>query len=65
MIIKLVLKRNNQRVFILFAFDIFAFLTLEAVNLLKKVLKVIHSNIVLPRSTNVVFQRLEFAIQKI
>jgi hypothetical protein len=55
---------ENQHIFISFAFDIFGFLTLEVVNLLKKVQKIMHSNIVSPRFMNVVFQRLDFAIQK-
>ncbi|GAU17410.1 hypothetical protein TSUD_232870 [Trifolium subterraneum] len=55
---------DNQHVFIPFAFDTFGFLAPEAVNLLKRVQKVMHSNVVSPRSRNVVFQRLGFAIQK-
>jgi hypothetical protein len=55
---------DNQHVFILFAFDTFGFLAPEAVNLLKRVQKVMHSNVVSPRSINVVFQRLGFAIHK-
>jgi hypothetical protein len=55
---------ENQHIFISFAFDIFGFLTLEVVNLLKKIQTTMHSNIVSPRSMNVVFQRLDFAIRK-
>jgi hypothetical protein len=55
---------DNQHIFILFAFDTFGFLAREAVNLLKIIQKVMHSNVVLPKSMNVVFQRLDFAIQK-
>jgi hypothetical protein len=51
-------------VFIPFAFDTFGFLAPEAVDLLKRIQKVMHSNIMSPRSMNVVFQRLSFAIQK-
>jgi hypothetical protein len=45
---------DNQHVFIFFAFDIFNFLTPEAVNLLKRIQNVMHSK----------FQRLDFVIQK-
>jgi hypothetical protein len=55
---------DNQHVFIPFAFDTFGFLAPEAVNLLKRIQKVMHSNVVSPKSMNVVFQRLGFAIQK-
>jgi hypothetical protein len=55
---------DNQHVFIPFTFDTFDFLTPEVVNLLKRVQKVMHSNIVSPKCMNVVFERLEFAIKK-
>jgi hypothetical protein len=55
---------DNQHVFIPFAFDTFSFLAPKAVNLLKIIQKVMHSNVVSPKSMNVVFQRLNFAIQK-
>ncbi|KAK2399459.1 hypothetical protein QL285_049269 [Trifolium repens] len=55
---------DNQHVFIPFTFDIFGFLAPEVVNLLKRVQGVMHNNIVSPRSFNVVFQRIEFVIQK-
>jgi hypothetical protein len=51
---------DNQHIFIPFEFDIFDFLTLDAVNLLKRVQKDVH-NVVSPRSMNVIFQRLNFA----
>jgi uncharacterized membrane protein YadS len=50
--------------FIPFAFETFDFLAPEAVNLLKRIQKVLHSNIMSPKSMNVVFQRLGFTIQK-
>jgi hypothetical protein len=40
------------------------FLVPETVDLLKRIQKVMHSNIMLPKSMNVVFQRLDFVIQK-
>ncbi|GAU26475.1 hypothetical protein TSUD_294430 [Trifolium subterraneum] len=46
---------DNQHVFVPFAFDTFGFLAPEAVNLLKRVQKVMHSNVVSPRFMNVVF----------
>ncbi|KAF5765692.1 hypothetical protein HanXRQr2_Chr15g0706721 [Helianthus annuus] len=55
---------DNQHVFIPFAFDTFGFLAPEAVDLLSRVQSVMHSNVMTPRSMNVVFKRLSFAIQK-
>ena len=55
---------ENQHVFIPFAFDTFGFLAPEAVELLNRVQRAMHSNVVTPRSTNVVFKRISFAIQK-
>ncbi|GKB89334.1 hypothetical protein Tco_0961606 [Tanacetum coccineum] len=55
---------DNQHVFIPFAFDTFDFLAPEAVELLNRVQRVMNSNVMTPRSTNVVFHRTNFAIQK-
>ncbi|GKB81617.1 hypothetical protein Tco_0948512 [Tanacetum coccineum] len=55
---------DNQHVFIPFAFDTFSFLASEAVELLSRVQRVMHNNIMTPRSTDVVFKRISFAIQK-
>ncbi|MFS8014117.1 hypothetical protein Hanom_Chr15g01340861 [Helianthus anomalus] len=55
---------DNQHVFIPFAFDTFGFLAPEAVDLLNRVQRVMHSNVMTPRSMDVVFKRLSFAIQK-
>ncbi|KAJ0928249.1 hypothetical protein HanRHA438_Chr04g0191971 [Helianthus annuus] len=55
---------DNQHVFISFVFDTFGFLTPEAVDLLSRVQRVMHSNVMTPRSIDVVFKRLSFAIQK-
>jgi len=55
---------DNQHAFIPFAFDTFGFLALEAVDLLHRVQKVMHSNVMSPRFMNVVFMRIGFAIQK-
>ncbi len=55
---------DNQHAFIPFAFDTFGFLAPEAVDLLERVQRVMHSNIVSPRSMNVVFKRIGVAIQK-
>nr|GEX26858.1 putative reverse transcriptase domain-containing protein [Tanacetum cinerariifolium] len=55
---------ENQHVFIPFVFDTFGFLALEAVKLLSRVQRVMHSNVMTPRSTDVVFKRIGFAIQK-
>nr|GEY75698.1 auxilin-like protein [Tanacetum cinerariifolium] len=45
---------ENQHVFISFAFDTFGFLAPEAVELLSRVQRVMHSNVMTPRSTDVV-----------
>jgi hypothetical protein len=55
---------DNQHVFIPFAFDTFDFLAPEAVDLLKRVQRVMHINIVSPRSLNAFFRRICFVIQK-
>jgi len=55
---------DNQHAFIPFAFDTFGFLAPEAVDLLHRVQKVMHSNVMSPRSMNVVFTRIGFVIQK-
>ncbi|GKB99240.1 putative reverse transcriptase domain-containing protein [Tanacetum coccineum] len=55
---------ENQHVFIPFAFDTFGFLAREAVEILSRVQRVMHSNVMTPRSTDVVFKRIGFAIQK-
>jgi hypothetical protein len=54
---------NNQHAFIPFAFDSFGFLTPD-VDLLQRIQKIMHNNVVSPRSMDVVFRRIDFAIQK-
>jgi hypothetical protein len=54
----------NQHAFITFAFYTFGFLAPEVVDLLNRVQKVMHSNIVSHKSMDVVFKRMSFAIQK-
>jgi len=54
----------NQHVFIPFVFDTSGFLAPEAVDLLHRVQRVMHNNVMTPRSTNVVFTRIDFVIQK-
>jgi hypothetical protein len=53
-----------QHAFIPLVFDTFDFLASETVELLKRVQRVMHSNVMTPRSMDVVFRRLGFAIQK-
>jgi hypothetical protein len=53
---------DNQHVFIPFAFDTFGFLAPEAVHILKRIQKAMHSNVISPRSMNIVFQKLSFVI---
>jgi hypothetical protein len=55
---------DNQHIFIPFTFDTFGFLAPEVVDLLKRVQTIMHNNIVSHRSLNVVFRRIDFAIQK-
>nr|GEV21290.1 reverse transcriptase domain-containing protein [Tanacetum cinerariifolium] len=55
---------ENQHVFIPFVFDTFGFLAPEAVGLLSRVQRVMHSNVMTPRFTHVVFKRIGFAIKK-
>ncbi|KAJ0552948.1 putative exostosin [Helianthus annuus] len=55
---------NNEHVFILLVFDTFGFLVPKVVDLLSRVQRVMHSNIMTPRSMDVVFKRLSFAIKK-
>ncbi|KAL4564267.1 hypothetical protein LXL04_028325 [Taraxacum kok-saghyz] len=55
---------ENQHVFIPFVFDTFGFLAPEAVDLLNRVQRVMHSNVMTPKSMDVVFKRVGFAIQK-
>ncbi|KAL6574097.1 hypothetical protein OROHE_001639 [Orobanche hederae] len=55
---------ENQHVFIPFAFDTFGFLASEAVQLLKRIQRVMHSNVMTPTSLDVVFKKIGFVIQK-
>jgi len=55
---------DNQHAFIPFAFDTFDFLAPEVVDLLRRVQMVMHNNVMSPRSMNIVFTRIDFAIQK-
>jgi len=52
---------NNQHVFITFDFDTFSFLP-EVVDFQHRVQRVMHSNVMSPRSMNVVFMMIGFAI---
>ncbi|KAL8253805.1 hypothetical protein R6Q59_032026 [Mikania micrantha] len=55
---------ESQHEFTPFAFDTFGFLAPEAVNFLNRVQRVMHSNIMTPRTQNIAFSRIDFAIQK-
>jgi hypothetical protein len=55
---------DNQHGFISFAFDTFGFLAPYVVDLLQKVQKIMHNNVVSPRFMNVVFKMIGFTIQK-
>jgi hypothetical protein len=47
-----------------FAFFIFGFLAPDAVTILKRVQRVMHDNVVSPRSLNVVFKRIDLPSKK-
>ena len=51
-------RSDNQRAFIQFTFDIFGFLVPEFVDILPKVQKIMHINVEISRSTDVVFKRI-------
>jgi len=55
---------DNQHVFISFVFDIFGFLSPDVVDLLHRVQRIMHNNVMYPRSMNVVFTGINFAIKK-
>lgn len=55
---------KNQYMFMSFAFDTYDFLVPNAVKLLNRIQRMIHSNLVSPRSINVVFKIIGFIIQK-
>jgi len=57
-------RSDNQHAFIPFAFDTFGLLAPEVVDLLHRVQRVMHSNVMSPRSMNVVFTRIGFASKK-
>lgn len=46
------------------SFDIFGFLTLETVDLLQRIQRLVQSNVVSPRSIDKVLKRINFAILK-
>jgi hypothetical protein len=55
---------DNQHAFISFAFDIFEFLAPDVGDLLQRVQKIMHNNVVSPRSMDIVFKRIGFVIHK-
>ena len=55
---------ENQHAFLPFTFDTFGFLSPDAIEILKRVQRVLHGNVVSPRSSYVVFRRIGFVIQK-
>lgn len=54
----------NQHGFIPFAFDTFGFLAPEAVELLKRVQKVMDNNVIIVGSNEIVLRRINFSIHK-
>ncbi|GKB88041.1 putative reverse transcriptase domain-containing protein, partial [Tanacetum coccineum] len=55
---------ENQHMFIPFAFDTFGFLAPEAVELLSRVQRVMHNNVMTPRSTDMVFKHVKVEVLK-
>jgi hypothetical protein len=55
---------DDQYASIPFVFDIFGFRAPNIVNILKKVQRVMHNNMVSPRSQDIVFKMIGFVIQK-
>jgi len=53
---------DNQHAFIPFVFDTFGFLAPEIVDLLRGVQRVMHNNVMTPKSMNVVFTMIDFPI---
>lgn len=50
-------------IFIPFVFDIFGFLAAKTFDLLHRVQRLMNNNVVFPRSMNVIFKRIDLAIQ--
>jgi len=53
---------DNQHVFISFVFDIFGFLASENVDHLCRIQSVMRNNVMTPKSMNVVFTMIDFAV---
>jgi len=53
---------ENQHVFLPFAFDTFGFLASDVVEILKRVQRILHGNVVSLKSSDVVFKMISFAI---
>ena len=55
---------DNQHTFIAFAFDVFGFLAPEDINLIHRIQKIMHNNVMSPKSMNGVLTKFAFVIQK-
>ena len=55
---------DNQHIFISFAFDTFVFLAPKAVDILRKVQRVMYNNVMSPMFMNVVFTNINVVNQK-
>jgi hypothetical protein len=58
------MRKRDQHIFIPFVFDTFDFLIPEAVDILKRVQRIMYNNVVSHKSQDVVFTKIEFVIQK-
>lgn len=54
---------NNQHTFIPFAFDTLDFLVIETVDLIEKIQRLIHNNVIFPPAMNIIFNIIDFTIQ--
>jgi hypothetical protein len=56
------MRKRDQHIFIPFVFDTFGFLVPEVVDILKRVQRIMYSNMVSHRSQDIVFKKIEFVI---
>jgi hypothetical protein len=58
------MRKRDQHIFILFVFDTFGFLIPEAVDILKRVQRIMYNNVVSHKSQDVVFTKLNLSSKK-
>lgn len=55
---------DNSHAFILFSSETFGFLAPEVVDLLQRIQRLMDTNVVHPRSMNIIFKEIDFVSQK-